>query len=245
MYDFVCQIKLRMQIIYILLKICIESSFKSMTKLVQQFQVIKKAWSKITRLQAIWDDFQLIEFVIVYLWGFWVATLCIRTPLDEEAHQRRRHCGFALWLGTQDSRLSARSFCRWCTTAPAGSRSLWSTADIDPMGNCNICTLGKEVNVLFVTQYTTLFKKKKKACTSTHLRWCPDWMQWHNVHQTQRVYRDRSHRGTALGICEYLPSAGTPPCIHSAEKTFMIEDAIAGMCVLSHFFPFRLTFDLR
>lgn len=37
MYDYECQIKL---IIYILLKICIQFSFKSMTKLVQQFQVI-------------------------------------------------------------------------------------------------------------------------------------------------------------------------------------------------------------
>lgn len=115
---------------------------------------------KITQLQAIWDDFQLIEFVIVYLWGFWVVTLCIRTPLDEKAHQRRRHCGFALWLGIQDSRPSALSLYRWHTTAPADSRSLWNTADIDPTGYCNICTLGKgEVNVMFVTRYTTFLKK--------------------------------------------------------------------------------------
>lgn len=118
------------------------SSLKAWPNWYNRFKLLKKHDQIFKKLQAIWDDFQLIEFVIVNLWGFWVATSCIRTPLDEEAH----HCGFALWLGTQDSRPSARFLCMWCTTAPAGSRSLWSTADIDPMGNCNICTLGKEVN---------------------------------------------------------------------------------------------------
>lgn len=151
----------------------------------------------------------------MYLWGFWVATLCIRIPLGEKAHWRGCRCGFALWPGIQDSRPSGRALCRWCTTEPAGSRSLWSTADIDPTDNYSIDTLGKgEVNVKFVTLYNHLWR----TCMSTHLKWRPHWMQSHNVHQTQRVYHGRSRRGTALSICECLLSAVTPLCIHSEEQ---------------------------
>lgn len=80
---------------------------------------------------------------------------------------------------------------------------------------------------------------------STHLRWHPRWKRLHNVHQTQRVFHGRNRQGTVRGICECLPSAGTPLCIHSVDlKEVNFEN---GTEYLSHMqrFPFRLTFDLR
>lgn len=183
---------------------------------------------KITQLQAIWDDFQLIEFVIVYLWGFWVVTLCIRTPLDEKAHQRRRHCGFALWLGIQDSRPSALSLYRWHTTAPADSRSLWNTADIDPTGYCNICTLGKgEVNVMFVTRYTTFLKKVHTwddvliECDGITFIKHKEFTAVEAVGELLEVFVNASLQ--LVNLLAYV----------LMKKHFMIEDAITGMCMFS------------
>lgn len=142
---------------------------------------IKAEFTHFLKTQAIWfkkkkswsDHHIEFEFIITYLWGFWVLLSCIHIPLFEEIHQGSQCCVFAPWLGKQGNTPSNRLLCRWCKRAPAGSRRLWSTADIDPMGNHNICTLGNE------DMHTTFENYGFEWClTRRRLPYTPEMTSW-------------------------------------------------------------------